>query len=150
MVRGRREYFTQVTLKKGKLSSVCSCHLEKGEIPAAQAKNIDENSIFPGILPVTGLLKPDSFREVKPPVLSLLIKIAIEEKDPDEVIRWYGELKKGGEAAKHYAYYIDENKIANAVHGKYPDIALEIWKNKRKTRFIEILDTLEKDRIIEG
>lgn len=173
-------------------------YLEKGEMPAAQAKNIDENSILPGILPVTGLLKPDSFREVKPPVLSLLIKIAIEEKDPDEVIRWYGELKKGGEAAKHYAYYIDENKIANAVHEKYPDIALEIWKkiaeelisktkvdayreaaghlrkiketmeargqkreweiylrgireeNKRKIRFIEILDTLEKDRIIEG
>lgn len=103
-------------------------YLEKGKMPAAHAKNIDENSILPGILPVTGLLEPDSFREIKPPVLSLLIKIAIEEKDQDEVVRWYEELKKGGETAKRYAYYIDENKIANAVHEKYPDIALEIWK----------------------
>ena len=103
-------------------------YLEKGEMPAIQAKNIDETSILPGILPVTGLLEPDSFENIKPPVLDLLIKIAIEEKALDEVIRWYEELKKGGEAAKRYAYYIDENKIANAVHEKYPDIALEIWK----------------------
>ncbi|TFH03618.1 MAG: SWIM zinc finger domain-containing protein, partial [Methanosarcina sp.] len=103
-------------------------YLEKGETPATQAKNRDETSILPGILPVTGLLDPDSFRDIKPPVFSLLIKIAIEEKAPDEVVRWYEELKKGGEAAKRYAYYIDENKIANAVHEKYPDIALEIWK----------------------
>ena len=103
-------------------------YLEEGKMSTLPAKNRADTSILPGILPVTGLLEPDSFREIKPPVLSLLIKIAIEEKAPEEVIRWYGELKKGGEAAKRYAYYIDENKIANAVHEKYPDIALEIWK----------------------
>ena len=103
-------------------------YLEKGKMPTPQTKNRTDTSILPGILPVTGLIDPDSFREIKPPVLSLLIKIAIEEKAPEEVIRWYGELKKGEEAAKGYAYYIDENKIANAVHEKYPDIALEIWK----------------------
>jgi uncharacterized Zn finger protein len=103
-------------------------YLEKGDMPAIQAKNRAETSILPGIFPATGLLEPDSFEAIKPPVLDLLIKIAIEEKAPDEVIRWYEELKKGGESAKSYAHYIDENKIANAVHEKYPDIALEIWK----------------------
>ncbi|HII02170.1 TPA: SWIM zinc finger domain-containing protein [Methanosarcinaceae archaeon] len=172
-------------------------YLEKGDMPAVRAKNRAETSILPGVLPVTGLLEPDSFEDIKPPVLDLLIKIAIEEKAPDEVIRWYEELKKEGEAAKSYAYYIDENKITNAVHEKSPDIAIEIWKklaeelifktkvdayreaavhlrkiketmeagrqkgewktylkeirdeNRRKRRLIEILDTLEKDRIIE-
>lgn len=103
-------------------------YLENGEMPSIRAENRIETSILPGILPTTGLFEPDYFRKIKPPVLDLLIKIAIEEKAPDEVVRWYGELKKGGEAAKHYAYYIDENEIANAVHEKYPDIAIEIWK----------------------
>ena len=103
-------------------------YIENGKMPATPAKNRAETSILPGTLPATELLEPDSFREIKPPVLDLLIKIAIEEKAPDEVVRWYGELKKGGEAAKRYAYHIDENKIANAVHEKYPDIAIEIWK----------------------
>lgn len=173
-------------------------YLENGEMPLIRLKNLAEISIIPGTLPATGLLDPDDFREIKPPVLDLLIKISIEEKAPDEVVRWYGELKKGGEAAKRYAYHIDENKIANTVHEKYPDIAIEIWKklaeelisktnvnaygeaaihlrkiketmeavgqkreweiylrgireeNKRKKRLIEILDTLGKDRIMEG
>jgi len=172
-------------------------YLEEGKMPTLPAKNRADTSILPGTLPATGLLDPDDFREIKPPVLDLLIKIAIEEKAPDEVVRWYGELKKGGEAAERYAYHTDENKIASAVHEKYPDIAIEIWKklaeelisktnvnaygeaavhlrkiketmeaggqkreweiylrgiregNKRKKRLIEILDTLEKDRIME-
>lgn len=173
-------------------------YLEKGELPAGQSKERDESSVLPGILPVTGLLEPNSFRDVKAPVLDLLIKIAIEEKAPDEVIRWYEELKKRMDAENRYAYYIDKNQIANAVCEKYPNIALEIWKqlaeelisrtkvdayreaavylrkvketmeagrqkgkwklylqgirdgNRRKIRLMEILDTLEKDRIIEG
>ncbi|AAM03907.1 TPA: SWIM zinc finger domain-containing protein [Methanosarcina acetivorans] len=103
-------------------------YLENGEIPSIRLKNRAEILIIPGTLPATGLLDPDDFREIKPPVLDLLIKIAIEEKAPDEVVRWYRELKKGGETAKRYAYHIDENKISNAVHEKYPDIATEIWK----------------------
>ncbi|MFY1111206.1 MAG: SWIM zinc finger family protein [Methanosarcinaceae archaeon] len=172
-------------------------YLEKGELPAVRGKKREETSVLPRILPATGLLRPDPFEDIKPPALYLLIKIAIEEKAPDEVIRWYGELKEGGEAAKRYAYYIDENKVAAAIHEKYPDTAIEIWKklaeelisktkvdayreaavhlrkiketmearrqkgewkiylrgireeNKRKRRLIEIIDTLEKDRIIE-
>ncbi len=172
-------------------------YLEKGEMPEIKAKNRAETLILPGILPETGLLEPDSFKDIEAPVLDLLIKIAIKEKALEEVVRWYGELKKGGEAAERYAYYINENEIANAIYEKYPDIALDIWKklaeelisrtkvnayreaalhlqkvketmealgqerewetylreireeNKRKTRLLEILDTLGKGRIIE-
>jgi len=103
-------------------------YLEKGELPAVRGDKKEETSILPGILPATGLMGPDPFEDIKPPALYLLIKIAIEEKAPDEVIRWYGELKEGGEEAKRYAYYIDENKVASAIHEKYPDTAIEIWK----------------------
>ncbi|AKB17189.1 MULTISPECIES: SWIM zinc finger domain-containing protein [unclassified Methanosarcina] len=87
-----------------------------------------DTSILPGTYPPTELLEPDSFIEIKTSVFDLLIKISIGERAPDGVVRWYGELKKGGETTKRYAYYIDKNKIANAVHEKYPDIALEVWK----------------------
>jgi uncharacterized Zn finger protein len=90
--------------------------------------NIAETSVLPRTLPPTGLLEPGSFKEIKPPVLDLLIKIAIEEKAPDEVFRWYEELKKGGDAERIYGNYIDENQIANAIVMQYPDIAIGIWK----------------------
>ena len=103
-------------------------YLEKGDMPAVLARNIAETSVLPKTLPPTGLLEPGSFKEIKPPVLDLLIKIAIEEKAPDEVLRWYEELKKGGDEERRYGNYIDENQIANAIGRQYPDIAIGIWK----------------------
>lgn len=103
-------------------------YLEKGDMPAVRARNIAETSVLPRTLPPTGLLEPGSFKEIKPPVLDLLIKIAIEEKAPDEVFRWYEELKKGGDAERIYGNYIDENQIANAIVTQYPEIAIGIWK----------------------
>jgi uncharacterized Zn finger protein len=111
-------------------------YLKTGELPARQiqashVKNKEEKeeeaSILPGILPKTGLLDIGSLKKIKSPVLDLLIKIAIQEEDPEEVIHWYEELKKS-EEAERYWYSISENEIANAVKEKYPEIALEIWK----------------------
>jgi len=119
-------------------------YLKTGELPAGQARaskarskeekskeessDKEELSILPGILPKTGLLEAGSIQKIKTPALDLLIEIAIQEEDPEEVAHWYDELKKSGAEAESYWKSISENKIANAVKEKYPEIALEIWK----------------------
>jgi len=118
-------------------------YLKTGELPAGQAKagkarskeeisGKEELSILPGVIPKTGLLEPGSIQKIKTPAFDLLIKIAIQEEDPEEVVYWYEELKKRGAEAESYWRSISENKIANAVKEKYPEIALEIWKKLAK------------------
>lgn len=114
-------------------------YLKTGELSAGQAKadkarskeeisGREELSILPGILPKTGLLEAGSIQKIETPALDPLIEIAIQEEDPEEVVHWYEELKNSGAEAESYWKSISENKIANAVKEKYPEIALEIWK----------------------
>ncbi len=103
-------------------------YLRNGELPASRIKTAEESSILPGILPKTGLLEAGSLRKIKPPVLDLLIQIAIQENDAEEAVHWYEELKKSKGGAEKYRDSVSENEIANVVKGKYPEIAVEIWK----------------------
>lgn len=102
-------------------------YLENGNLPADRATSGEETSSLPGVLPRTGLMDRDSFTKIDAPALALLIDIAIEEKNPDEVARWYKKLKireKKGEDR----YFTRREKIARTVQEKYPEIAIEIWK----------------------
>jgi uncharacterized Zn finger protein len=57
------------------------------------------------------------------PDTGTLLQIAIHEKRPDEVLRWYEARKK----AKFLGSSLDES-VAAAVQKSYPDVALEIWQ----------------------
>ncbi len=94
----------------------------------SEAKTTEESSILPEILPKTGLLEAGSLRKIKPPVLDLLIQIAIQENNAEEAVHWYEELKKSKGEAEKYWNSVSENEIANTVKDKYPEIAIEIWK----------------------
>lgn len=169
-------------------------YLENGKLPADRTSPDEEPSSLPGVLPKTGLTNRDSFRKIDAPALELLIDIAVEEKNPDEVARWYGKLKN---KEKGDRYFYRRDKIARTVEEKYPEIAIEIWKmiaeefisrtkteayesasiyllmvrnaledrgqkaewesylreirekNRLKRKLLEILDTLEKRRVID-
>jgi uncharacterized Zn finger protein len=79
-------------------------------------------------LPETGLKDDRESRKNEFPVTDVLIDIAIEEERPDDVLRWYDQLKSrkqifwGGDGYR-------EDKIAGAVVDLYPDRAIAIWKN---------------------
>lgn len=170
-------------------------YLENGKLPADRASPDEEPSSLPGVLPKTGLMDRDSFRKIDAPALKLLIDIAVEEKNPDEVARWYRKLKNKEKGEDRYFHRRD--KIARTVEEKYPEIAIEIWKtiaeefisrtkteayqsasiyllmvrnaleargqktewesylkeirekNRLKRKLLEILDTLEKRRVID-
>ncbi|WP_243684947.1 hypothetical protein [Methanosarcina barkeri] len=120
-------------------------YLKNGKLPVNKPEVAEELSILPGSLPKTGLLESSSLKKIKPPVLDLLIQIAIQEDDADEVVHWYEEFKKRKGEAEKSGRSILEEEIAKAVKDKYPEVAIEIWKNiaedlisKAKVRSYEV------------
>lgn len=80
--------------KRKEIREAAPQYLKNGKLPVNQPEITEELSILPGILPKTGPLESSSLKKVKLPVLDLLIQIAIQEDDADEVVHWYEELKK--------------------------------------------------------
>jgi uncharacterized Zn finger protein len=95
------------------------CYLETG-------KNPQGDPSWP--LPETGVGKEAGYRHEKSPMIRTLIDIAIAEKRPEDVLRWYDHPKsKKGVFWGSDSYQEDE--IAEALADQYPDRALSIWKN---------------------
>jgi uncharacterized Zn finger protein len=74
---------------------------------------------------------PEPDRRERFPRIDDLIEIAINEKKPDQVLRWYDQLPKD-----HFGWYgIEEDKVATSIQSDAPDRAVAIWK-KRAERLI--------------
>jgi uncharacterized Zn finger protein len=100
-------------------------YLQTGQLPRPATKKGSNRKGDPDRewpLPETGL-KPKTQRRVpKAPMTSVLIQIAIAEKKPDEVLKWYDQETSGG-------FYDSESlQVAEAVGKAYPERAIEIWK----------------------
>jgi len=65
-------------------------------------------------------------RPIPPPMTDALIDIAIAERRPDEVLRWYDRRKP--RSRSWGSGWVAEDRIAEAVVGAYPDRAVAIWK----------------------
>jgi uncharacterized Zn finger protein len=63
---------------------------------------------------------------IQPPMTDILIDIAIAEKRPDEVLRWYDRRKPRSRGWG--SGWFTEDRIAEAVVAKYPERAVAIWK----------------------
>jgi uncharacterized Zn finger protein len=78
-------------------------------------------------LPESGVKKEAAYLHEKAPMIHTLIDIAIDEKRPDDVLRWYDYPKAKREKYWGWDGY-QEVSIAEAVTEHYPDRALAIWK----------------------
>jgi len=83
-------------------------------------------------LPDSGVQETTARRQTPAPMIETLIDIAIAEKRPDEVIRWYDQ-RKPRSAAWGYGW-LDEDRIAQAVVDTHPDRALAIWKKTAESQ----------------
>ena len=100
-------------------------YLEKGELPWTQKG-------WP--LPESGLARPDTDQRIRFPLVGNLIDIAILEKKPDQVLKWYDQRPKG-----HFGWLgVDEDAIATAVQAHAPDRAVAIWKNKAERLIAQV------------
>jgi uncharacterized Zn finger protein len=100
-------------------------YLEKGALPWKQ-KN------WP--LPESGLDRPDVDRRSRFPLVNDLIDLAILEKKPDQVLKWYDQRPKD-----RFGWYgVDEDAIAAAVQAYAPDRAVAIWKNQAERLIAQV------------
>jgi uncharacterized Zn finger protein len=88
-------------------------------------KNPQLDPLWP--LPESGVKKEAAYFHEKAPMIHTLIDIAIDEKRPDDVLRWYNHSKAKREKYWGWDGY-QEVSIAEAVTEHYPDRALAIWK----------------------
>lgn len=103
-------------------------YLETGALPQSSARVVGDQTIPPWPLPDSGLrhAAAPSPSPIHLPMTDPLIDIAIAEKRPDEVLRWYDQRKPRSRGWDNGGF--DEDRIAEAVVGTYPDRALVIWK----------------------
>jgi uncharacterized Zn finger protein len=92
-------------------------YLEKGEFPWQQEG-------WP--LPKSGLDRPEADKRDRFPLFNDLINIAIHEKKPNQVLKWYDQRPKGAFGPLG----VDEDAIAAAVQNHTPERAVAIWKTK--------------------
>ena len=123
-VRGpSRETFTECKKAAGRIKAwpqVRRClldYLEKGELPSRQTS-------WP--LPETSLDAPETEPKDRFPMVDQLIDIAILEKKPAQVLRWYDRPPKNRLGWRG----VDDDEIAEAVQTHAPDRAVAIWKKK--------------------
>jgi uncharacterized Zn finger protein len=94
-------------------------YLEKGKLP-------EVDPLWP--LPEMGVEEAPKVRKNEFPMADVLIDIAIEEKRPDDVLKWY-DLRRSKKQVFWGEDSYQEDQIAEAVADHYPDRALAIWKN---------------------
>ncbi|MCL5423302.1 MAG: SWIM zinc finger family protein [Nitrospirae bacterium] len=76
-------------------------------------------------LPDTGLEKSGRSRKLSPPIIDVLINIAIYEKRVDDVLQWY---EAGFKKQREWLGERREDNVATAIADLYPEKAVEIWK----------------------
>jgi len=69
------------------------------------------------------------FSEKPRPYFEVLIRLAIQEHDPESVLRWY-ELWQSSAEQNHFGFDRFETEIADAVLERYPDRAVELYCTK--------------------
>lgn len=100
-------------------------YLEKGELPWKQKG-------WP--LPESGLERPEADQHNRFPLIGDLIDIAILEKKPDQVLKWYDQCPQG----RFGCPWLDEDAIADAVQVQAPERAVAIWKNKAERLIAQV------------
>jgi uncharacterized Zn finger protein len=104
-------------------------YLIAGERPPAG------DGAIPGVLPDTGIGVRAPRREITAPVADTLIEIAIAEKKPGEVLRWYDRWEE--DVIDRYWRHNLEDRVADAVVDAYPERANAIWKKKAERLIAE-------------
>ena len=99
--------------------------LETGHLPRTKGRKRkgEPNDKWP--LPETRLKKDIDPSEG--PMIHLLIELAIAEKKPTEVLKWY-DIKPSTTNYTWGYMYTPSLNVAQAIKEKYPDRAIEIWK----------------------
>lgn len=113
-------------LKLGKpVAALARWFLETGEEAPPAGKSVASGTVWP-LPPPEAPQRDRGFRRGQPR-FDVLLDIAIREKKPDEVIKWY-DAENRRDDRRSYGAVLPDARVAHAVRRKYPDRAIRIWK----------------------
>lgn len=110
--------------------------LETGRRPGVGRKRKSDPKIaWP--LPSPEVEVPN-IKAAEAPMTGILIQLAIAEKKPDEVIKWYDYAgrEKGGLGLSDFL--IDATEVAEAIKSAYPERALDIWRETAEEQIARV------------
>ncbi|HLD21286.1 MAG TPA: SWIM zinc finger family protein, partial [Patescibacteria group bacterium] len=105
-------------------------YLETGIVP--WKRKSDDTKTFPKWpLGEVKIEKKQHWEKSNFPITAVLIDIAIQEKNPAEILHWYDiqNTHKGSERWGTYWETSRDNTIAEAIAQEYPDRTIEIWQS---------------------
>lgn len=103
-------------------------YLETGHILRKEDKSQKEHGEPFWPLPETGLAVKEKFGAKPFPRVEVLMDIAIDEKKPPEILRWYELCTKEKNFFSTFNYENRDSRVADAISLSYPDKAISIWK----------------------
>jgi uncharacterized Zn finger protein len=110
-------------------------YLETGVLPQA-TKSVKKTGGVPSWpLPECEVKGMEERRETIAPMRDALIDIAIAEKRPDDVLRWYDQREPRKTPTWGYGGS-NEDRIATAIVGAYPERAIAIWKKLAESQLV--------------
>ena len=110
-------------------------YLETGELPQATKPTKKKGGVPAWPLPACEVQGLEERQKTTAPMRNALIDIAIDEKRPDDVLRWYDQQEPRKIPAWGYGWH-DDDRIATAVVDAYPDRATAIWKKMIESQLV--------------
>ncbi len=112
-------------------------YLETGRRPGVGRKRKSDPKIaWP--LPPPEVEVPTHSEATEAPMTGTLIRLAIAEKKPDEVLKWYDYAgrKKGGLGLADFL--VDATEVAEAIKSAYPERAIAIWQETAESNIARV------------
>ena len=112
-------------------------YLETGRRPGVGRKRKSDPKIAWPLPPPEVEVSTHS-KATEAPMTGILIQLAIAEKKPDEVLKWYDYAgrKKGGSRLSDFL--VDATKVAEAIKSAYPDRAIAIWQETAEGHIAQV------------
>lgn len=111
-------------------------YLETGALPQATKSGKKTGGVPSWPLPECEVKGMEERRETTAPMRDALIDIAIAEKRPDDVLRWYDQ-REPRKTPTWWGYgSSNEDRIATAIVDAYPDRAIAIWKKLAESQLV--------------
>lgn len=111
-------------------------YLETGRRPGVGRKRKSDPQVAWPLPPPE--VEVPNIEAAEAPMTGILIQLAIAEKKPDEVLKWYDYAgrKKGGLGLSDFL--VDATEVAEAIKSAYPERAIAIWQETAESNIARV------------
>ena len=120
-------------------------YLQTGRRPrSGKKRKSDPELAWP--LPAPEVEIPVSPDKNEAPMVYELIRLAIAEKQPNEVVKWYDHTGRRKGTSWMYAVTLDDD-VADAIASSHPDRAVAIWKHLAEKEIARVKPKAYEDAV---